>query len=112
MSRPSDYPPAYARTARFTLGVPRTFRVSPDGSRVLFLRSAAGDDPVNALWSFEIESGEERLLFDPGAASGSDAREPLSQAELDRRERVGERAAGITAYSTDAEVTQAVFTLA
>jgi dipeptidyl-peptidase-4 len=103
----SDYPSAYARTKRFTLGQPRTFAVSPDGRRVLFLRSRAGDDPVNALWSFEVEAAEERLLFDPLEEGATEA--DVSRAELDRRERVGERAGGITAYSTDAEVTNAVF---
>jgi dipeptidyl-peptidase 4 len=107
MTDPSDYPSAYARTKRFTLGQPRTFTVSPDGRRVLFLRSRAGDDPVNALWSFEVETAEERLLFDPSAEGAAEA--DVSQAELDRRERLGERAGGITAYSTDAEVTKAVF---
>jgi dipeptidyl-peptidase 4 len=105
MPKASDYPAAYGRTKRFTLGAPRTFTVSPDGRRVLFLRSAAGDDPVNALWVYEVEGGTERLLFDPrGADEGQ-----VSRAELDRRERVGERATGITAYTTDAEVTHAVF---
>ncbi|MGZ4152934.1 MAG: prolyl oligopeptidase family serine peptidase [Actinomycetota bacterium] len=105
----SDYPSAYARTKRFSLGAPRTFTVSPDGRRVLFLRSRAGDDPVNALWSFEVDATQERLLFDPLAEGAGDAE--VSRAELDRRERVGERASGITAYSTDAEVTKAVFAL-
>ncbi len=105
----ADYPSAYARTKRFSLGAPRTFTVSPDGRRVLFLRSRAGDDPVNALWSFEVDAAEERLLFDPLAEGAAEAE--VSQAELDRRERVGERAAGITAYSADAEVTKAVFAL-
>src|SRR5919206_4296562 len=104
MGNPSDYPSAYARTKRFTLGAPRTFTVAPDGRRVLFLRSRAGDDPVNALWSFELEGGVERVLFDPLEAAPGDGE--VSRAELDRRERMGERAAGITAYSTDAEVTK------
>ncbi|HEX2424989.1 MAG TPA: prolyl oligopeptidase family serine peptidase [Actinomycetota bacterium] len=109
MRAASEYPSAYARTKRFTLGAPRTFTVSPDGRRVLFLRSRAGDDPVNALWSFEVDAAEEHLLFDPLAEGAADAE--VSQAELDRRERMGERAAGITAYTTDAEVTKAVFAL-
>ncbi len=106
--RSPDYPRAYARTARFTLGAPRTFTVSPDGARVLFLRSPAGDDPTNALWAFDVARGEERLLLDPRGEGGSEA---PTQAERDRRERVGERAGGITAYSTDAEVRRAVVAL-
>jgi dipeptidyl-peptidase-4 len=109
VSSSSDYPRALARTNRFTLGAPRTFTVAPDGSRVLFLRSRAGDNPVNALWSFEVASGEERLLFDPRASGEAD--DEVSRAELDRRERVGERASGVTAYTTDVEVTKAVFAL-
>ena len=41
-----DFPARYARTRRFTLGAPASVTVSPDGRRVLFLRSAAGDDPT------------------------------------------------------------------
>jgi dipeptidyl-peptidase-4 len=109
----SDYPRAYARTKRFTLGAPRTFTVSPDGRRVLFLRSRAGDDPTNALWSFEVEAAQERVLFDPIDAQidANLAPAAVSRAELDRRERVGERGGGITAFSTDAEAAKAVFAL-
>lgn len=107
MPKVTDYPAVFARTKRFTLGAPRTFTVSPDGRRVLFLRSSAGDDPVNALWLFDVEAGEERLLFDPRVRGGEEAQ--VSRAELDRRERLGERAGGITAYSADAEVTKVVF---
>ena len=60
-----DYPRQNARTRRFTCGVARTFAVADDGSRVVFLRSTAGDDPVNALWSLDPVSGEERLVADP-----------------------------------------------
>src|ERR1043165_3957985 len=103
MAGGAGYPSPYARTKRFTLGAPRTFTVAPDGRRVLFLRSRAGDDPVNALWSFEVDTGEERLLFDPSDAGDGDGE--VSRAELDRRERTGERAGGVTAYATDVEVT-------
>jgi len=37
------FPRQYARTRRFTLGVPHAFTVSPDGERVLFLRTRSGD---------------------------------------------------------------------
>ena len=45
-----SFPRQQARTRRFTLGVPRSFRISPDGSRVAFLRSKTGTDPVTCLW--------------------------------------------------------------
>ncbi|MEU9383697.1 IclR family transcriptional regulator [Streptomyces sp. NPDC048279] len=54
-----------ARTRRFTLGAPARFTVAPDGARVLFLRSRAGDDPVGCLWSLDPASGAEHLLADP-----------------------------------------------
>ena len=44
-----SFPRQSARTRRFTLGAPRDFRVADDGSRVAFLRSTSGDDPVNRL---------------------------------------------------------------
>ncbi|HZR52402.1 MAG TPA: prolyl oligopeptidase family serine peptidase [Streptosporangiaceae bacterium] len=59
-------PSQLTRTRRFTLGVPDRFTVAPDGAVVLFLRSRAGDDPVTCLWSVDLDSGQERLLADPG----------------------------------------------
>jgi dipeptidyl-peptidase-4 len=47
------------------LGRPRGFQVGADGARVAFLRSAAGDDPVNRLWVLEVATGAERLVADP-----------------------------------------------
>ena len=44
------FPRQYARTQRLTLGDPRDVSVSSDGRRIIFLRSRAGDDPVNCLW--------------------------------------------------------------
>lgn len=105
---PLTLPRQHARTARFTYGVPRDFTVSPDGARVIFLRSSSGDDPVNRLWSLTTATGEERLLADPGAPASGAA---LSEAERARRERTRERASGIVAYATDAAVTKAVYAL-
>ena len=34
-----SYPRQSARTQRFTLGAPRNFTVSPDGTRIAFLRT-------------------------------------------------------------------------
>ncbi|MFE2375984.1 prolyl oligopeptidase family serine peptidase [Streptomyces sp. NPDC059398] len=56
----NGFPRQFARTRRFTLGTPRQFTVSPDGERVLFLRSATGTDPRVLLWMHE--HGQERLL--------------------------------------------------
>ncbi|HEY3925813.1 MAG TPA: prolyl oligopeptidase family serine peptidase [Acidothermaceae bacterium] len=99
-----------ARTARFTLGRPRGFTVSPDGARVLFLRSRGGTDRVTCLWSYEVASGAEALLADPIEllTTGLDS---LPDAERARRERAREQAAGIVGYSTDAAFTRACFAL-
>jgi dipeptidyl-peptidase 4 len=104
-----SFPRQQARTRRFTLGVPRAFQVSPDGQRVLFLRSKAGGDPVTCLWELNLASGEERLVADPRALGADE--ENLPPEERARRERVRETAAGIVAFSTDRGATMAVFAL-
>ncbi|HEY4333654.1 MAG TPA: prolyl oligopeptidase family serine peptidase [Ilumatobacteraceae bacterium] len=106
------FPRQYARTQRLTLGEPRNVTVSPDGLRVVFLRSAAGDDPVNCLWVLDLTSGTERLIADPREllAEGDDSAVPA--AERARRERSREGAGGVVGYATDAAVTIAAFALA
>jgi len=108
------FPRQYARTQRLTLGEPRNVTVSPDGRRVIFLRSAGGSDAVNALWVFDVDRGEERLVADPGALLGhaDDESDELPDAERARRERLRESAGGITAYATDAAGTVVAFSLA
>jgi dipeptidyl-peptidase-4 len=59
------FPRQSARTRRFTCGQPRSVSVAEDGSRVLFLRSGGGDDPVNCLWSLDPATGGEHLVADP-----------------------------------------------
>ncbi len=103
-----SFPRQQARTRRFTLGVPHAFRIAADGSRVLFLRSPAGDDPVTQLWSFEVASGSERLICDPAAVGGDGELPPEERA---RRERVRESAEGIVAFRCSREATVAAFAL-
>jgi len=106
------FPRQYARTRRLTLGAPRDLRVTADGRTLVFLRSAAGDDPVNALWAVDLDGGPERLLVDPrqpATASGSSGTE--SAAERAIRERRREQAGGITSFSTDSTGRMIVFTL-
>jgi len=103
-----SFPEQLARTQRFTLGVPRSFQVSPDGGRVAFLRSRGGSDPVTCLWVLDVAGGRERLLADPAEIGGG---EP-DPAEKARRERSREWASGIVAFATDADLTTAVFELA
>jgi dipeptidyl-peptidase 4 len=106
------YPAQLARTRRFTLGIPRSFDVAADGSRVAFLRSSAGDDPVTCLWVLDVARGEERLVADPrellsGPADGAE----LTDAERARRERARETAGGIVAYGGDRDLRAAAFSL-
>jgi dipeptidyl-peptidase 4 len=106
-----SFPRQQARTQRFTLGAPRSFRVSPDGRRVVFLRSKAGTDPVTCLWQLHLDTGAEELVADPAtwyAAAPPDGAD-LPAAERARRERAREQAGGITSYATDRELSQAVF---
>ena len=104
-----SFPRQQARTRWFTLGVPRAFKISPDGARVAFLRSRTGGDPVTCLWILDVATAEERLVADP-AAFGA-AEEDLPPEERARRERAREQAGGITAYATDTDAKTAVFAL-
>ena len=102
-----SFPRQEARTRRFTLGVPRAFRISPDGTRVAYLRTQGGGDPVTCLWVLDVGDGPERLVADPRTLGGDE--EDLTPQERARRERVREQAGGIVAYATDADVTMAAF---
>jgi dipeptidyl-peptidase-4 len=104
-----SFPRLHARTRRFTLGVPRDFTLSPDGGRIVFLRTTSGTDPVTGLWEFDVATGAERMIVDPRRLAP--AEEDLPPEERARRERAREQAGGIVAYATDREVTAAVFAL-
>src|SRR5689334_13791488 len=103
-----SFPRQDARTRRFTLGVPRAFRVSPDGARVAYLRTQGGGDPVTCLWVLDVDDGTERLVADPRTLGGGDEAD-LPPEERARRERVREQAGGIVTYATDKDLTLAVF---
>ncbi|WP_055480657.1 S9 family peptidase [Sphaerimonospora mesophila] len=104
-----SFPRLQARTRRFTLGVPRGFTISPQGDRVIFLRTKSGIDPVTCLWEFDIATGTERLVVDPLSLGAAD--EDLPPEERARRERSRESAGGVVGYSTDQRVRMAVFAL-
>ncbi|MGW7054957.1 prolyl oligopeptidase family serine peptidase [Streptomyces sp. NPDC054887] len=106
-----SFPRQHARTQRFSLGAPRAFTVSPDGARVVFLRSSSGTDRANRLWVLDLEGGaRERVAADPGELLGG-AAERLSAQERARRERSREGSAGIVGYAVDAAVELAAFAL-
>ena len=103
------FPRQYARTQRLTLGEPRNIVVSPDGKRVLFLRSAAGNDTVNSLWLCHTERNTETCIADIRALLTGTSSENESAQEHARRERAREGAAGIVSFSCDSEVTHVAF---
>ncbi len=107
---PISFPRQLARTQRFSLGVPHDFVVAPDGSRVAFLRSLSGTDPMTCLWVRDTGTGAERLVVDPRAllAGGT---ETLSAEERARRERTRQAASGVVGFATDDEARIAAFAL-
>ena len=105
-----SYPRQSARTQRFTRGAPRSLQVTADGSRVLFVRSGHGTDPVGRLWSLDVASGRETRLADPLELL-SDPTEELSQAERARRERLREGSSGVVGFALDTAATVAAFAL-
>ncbi|HVT63852.1 MAG TPA: prolyl oligopeptidase family serine peptidase [Mycobacteriales bacterium] len=90
-----SFPRLRARTQRFTLGEPRTFSICADGSRILFLRAAAGDDARTGLWVLDVADGIEHAVVDPAADA------ELTAAERARRERLREGAVGVVSYAAD-----------
>ena len=83
--------------------------MSPDGSRVIFIRSHSGSDAVNTLWVIDTATGIEHELLDPRTLN-TDLSE-LTAAELRQRERAREGASGITSYACNRDITRAVTVL-
>ncbi len=92
------FPRQFARSRRFSLGVPRHLTLSPDGRRVLFVRTGSGTDPVGRLWQYE--DGAERMLADPTLLVGTRPGAVPEEERL-RRERARERSVGVVTYATD-----------
>lgn len=107
-----SFPRQNARTRRFTLGAPRDIKVASDGSRIAFLRSSSGTDPVNRLWLYDVASRHEREIVDPAQLLAAAASDVTPAAELARRERARELAAGIVAFDADRALTRATFAFA
>jgi hypothetical protein len=83
LAEPGAFPRRHARTRGFTLGRPRGFAVGADGARVAFLRSAAGDDPVN------------RRLFPPAYLEPEDAERDAEYRRLMHDELVQAKLANV-----------------
>ena len=100
---PTTFPGQLARTSSFTLGLPDSFVVTPDGSAVAFLRTRGGDDRVTCLWVLDLDTGSERLVAEPvdllGRSDGSDAAKPAA-------------GSGLEAYATDEATGLAAFAFA
>ncbi len=105
----TTFPRLYARTQRFTLGVPRSLSVTADGARVLFVRTPSGTSRTGALWAYDVADRSERLLAEPDQLLGGV--EELSAEERARRERSRESGAGVVAYATDRSGATASFAL-
>ena len=105
-----SFPRQHARTQRFSLGSPRSYSVTGDGTEVLFLRSTGPEDPINALWAINTLTGTERVIVDPRHLV-DDRHSELPAAELARRERARESAGGITTYSLNAHGSLVTFAL-
>ncbi|MDD2817836.1 MAG: alpha/beta fold hydrolase [Candidatus Nanopelagicales bacterium] len=101
------YPRQRARTRGFQLGRPRNFHLISD--RVLFIRSASGNDAAGSLWALDLNSGAETCLVDVRTDIPSSDGDELPAAEKARRERMREVTGGITAYSVDSAGTFAAF---
>jgi len=71
----------------FQLGLPRGFVVSPDGNRIVFLRSDSGTSRTHSLWVYDVATGTERNVADPTLLLASDDEE-LTAEERERRERM------------------------
>jgi dipeptidyl-peptidase 4 len=108
----TSFPRQHARTRRFTLGVPRSVAVAPDEPRLLFLRSASGEDPITSLWELDLAAADpvERCVVDVRDLEDEDPA-ALPPEERARRERAREMAGGITSYATDRDLRLAAFTL-
>ena len=99
-----------ARTARFTLGIPRNIAVSPDGSKVWYIRTPDGVTRTGQLWEHDVATGTETVLVDPAALLGDDGEE-LSAEERARRERSRESGAGLVDFTVDDTGRWAAFAL-
>lgn len=74
----------------------------------MFLRSPAGDDADTALWVYDTEQQQERLVASPADLVAGASDHALSAEERARRERTRETAGGIVSYSIDLDAKSAV----
>ena len=107
-----EFPRRKAVTRGFRLGAPRTVSISPDGTRLLYLRSTGPTDPVNDLWLAQWSAGtwtELRLVDAHDLLPDTD--ETLPAEERAKRERLREVSGGITGYSVSEDWSMVAFVL-
>ena len=104
-----SYPRLAARTARFTLGIPRHLTVGADGTKVWYLRTPDGVTNIGLLFEFDVATGTETVLADPRTLLAGD--ESLPAEERARRERSRVSGAGIVDFSVDDTGRWAAFVL-
>jgi dipeptidyl-peptidase-4 len=95
---------AFAITNKFTLGRPKSFEFTPDGSSLLFLRSQARNFQQD-LFEFNCTTGQERVLLTAEAILGG-GEEKLTAEELARRERMRMTSRGISSYALSKDGTR------
>jgi dipeptidyl-peptidase-4 len=105
-----SFPRQHARTQGFSLGVPHSFSIAPDGSRIAFLRARSGTDRETCLWVRDTATGTDRLVADPAALLAGRA-EDLPPEERARRERTRQAAAGVVSFAADEAVRIVAFAL-
>jgi dipeptidyl-peptidase-4 len=91
--------------------MPRGVSVSGNGEFVVFLRSTGPEDPVDALWVFDVAQGVERLVADPRELMDTD-HAGLPAAERALRERLRLSAGGIGSFALDSDGVVVTFALA
>ena len=85
-----------AETRSWRLGRPTSVRVTPDGSRVLFLRTPPRS-PESRLYSFDVATGQLRELIKPEEVLKG-GEEQLTPEERSRRERMRVTLRGFTSF--------------
>lgn len=89
---------------------PIKLRISPDGSRVTFLKGKESDYERYDLWEYHIDSGKTRMLFDSDKLHSGP--EQLSDEEKARRERLRLHGSGIVDYQWSDDGKALLFPLA